>query len=92
MLLVEHKAPHLYLEDAYKEYSWSVDQGAYQPASFIFLSFDGFRNLCRDYNLQLINESNCTQAQIEKLCRTDLLCPRDAQRDSHAHAVALDLS
>ncbi len=65
MLLVEHKAPHLYLEDAYKEYSWSVDQGAYQPASFIFLSFDGFRNLCRDYNLQLINESNCTQAQIE---------------------------
>jgi hypothetical protein len=46
MLLVEHKAPHLYLEDAYKEYSWSVDQGAYQPASFIFLSFDGFRNLC----------------------------------------------
>ncbi len=65
MLLVEHKAPHLYLEDAYKEYSWSVDQGAYQPASFIFLSFDGFRNLCRDYNLQLISKSNCTQAQIE---------------------------
>jgi len=66
MLLVEHKAPHLFLEDAYKEYCWSVDQGAYQPASFIYLAFEGFRNLCREYGLQLIDGSNCTQAQIEK--------------------------
>jgi hypothetical protein len=66
MLLVEHKAPHLYLEDAYREHSWSVDQGAYQPASFIYLAFEGFRNLCREYGLQLIDGSNCTQAQIEK--------------------------
>jgi hypothetical protein len=65
MLLVEHKAPHLYQDDAYKEYCWSVDQGAYQPASFIFLAFEGFRNLCQHYDLQLIDGSNCTQAQIE---------------------------
>lgn len=65
MLLIEHKAPHLYLEDAYSEYSWSVEQGAYQPASFIYLAFEGFRNLCREYGLQLIDGSNCTQAQIE---------------------------
>jgi DNA-binding Xre family transcriptional regulator len=66
MLLIEHKAPHLYKYDAYREYSWSVDQGAYQPASFIYLSFDGFRNLCRQYDLQLIDDSKSVQAQLER--------------------------
>ncbi len=66
MLLVEHKALHLYLYDAYREYSWSTDQGAYQPTSFIFLSFESFRNLCMQYGIQLIDDSECAQAQMEK--------------------------
>lgn len=68
MLLIEHKALHLYREDAYREYSYSVDQGAYQPASFILLCFEEFRNLCMQYGLQLFDSSSrCTQAKLEKV-------------------------
>lgn len=44
MLPILHKALHLFREDAYREYCWSVDAwGAYQPASFIYLSFEACR-------------------------------------------------
>ncbi|MHA1252137.1 MAG: hypothetical protein ACTSRP_19280, partial [Candidatus Helarchaeota archaeon] len=55
MLLIDFKAYYLYREDAYREYCWSVDAyGSYQPASFIYLSFEAFRDLCLQYGLRLI--------------------------------------
>lgn len=58
MLIVEHRAFHLYREDAYREYCWSVDAyGAYQPASFIYLCFEAFRDACTEYGLQLVYRS-----------------------------------
>ncbi len=72
MLLVEHKASHLYLDDAYREYSWSTEQGSYQPASFIFSSFESFRKLCMQHGIHLIDNSTCAIAQLEKV---DLLSP-----------------
>ncbi len=64
MLLIEHKAPHLYREDAYREYCWSVDAyGAYQPASFIYLCFEAFSDLCLKYGLRLIYPSTSTNGK-----------------------------
>lgn len=61
MLLIEHKAPHLYREDAYREYCWSVDAyGSYQPASFIYLCFEAFSDMCLKYGLRLIYPSTST--------------------------------
>lgn len=55
MLLIEHKAHYLYREDAYREYCWSVDAwGSWQPASFIYLSFEAFKDLCLQYGLRLV--------------------------------------
>jgi hypothetical protein len=55
MLLIEHKAPHLYREDAYRDYCWSVDAwGFYQPASFIYLCFEAFSDMCLKYGLRLV--------------------------------------
>jgi hypothetical protein len=54
MLLIEHKAIHLRRINAYAEYCWSVDAyGAYQPASFIYLCFESFSELCQEYGLYL---------------------------------------
>lgn len=56
MLLIEHKAPFLYREDAYRDYCWGVDAwGMYQPASFIYLCFESFKELCLNHGLRLIN-------------------------------------
>lgn len=56
MLIVEHRAFHLYREDAYREYCYSVDvYGAYQPASFIYLCFEAFKDTCTRYGLQLVH-------------------------------------
>jgi len=64
MLKVEHRAFHLYREDAYREYCWSVDAyGAYQPASFIYLCFEAFKYACAHYGLHLVYRS--TQATQE---------------------------
>jgi len=64
MLIVEHRAFHLYREDAYREYCWSVDAyGAYQPASFIYLCFEAFRDACTEYGLQLVYRSADTMQQ-----------------------------
>jgi len=55
MLLIEHKAHYLYREDAYRDYCWSVDAyGLWQPASFIYLSFEAFKDLCLQYGLRLV--------------------------------------
>lgn len=54
MILINHKAFHLFREDAYREYCWSVDAyGAYQPASFIYLCFESFKELCSRFGLSL---------------------------------------
>ncbi len=54
MLPIEHKAVHLRRVNAYAEYCWSVDAyGAYQPASFIYLCFESFSDLCQEYGLYL---------------------------------------
>ncbi|MEJ5229962.1 MAG: DUF4145 domain-containing protein [Pseudothermotoga sp.] len=55
MIVVDHRAFHLYREDAYREYCWSVDAwGSYQPASFIYLCFEAFKDSCAEYGLQLV--------------------------------------
>lgn len=54
MIFFRHEAPHLFREDAFSEYCWSVDAwGAHQPMSFIFLSNEGFKNQCSNYGLSL---------------------------------------
>jgi len=55
MLLIEHRASHLYREDAFRQYCWNVDvYGAYEPASFIYLCFEAFKDLCASYGLHLV--------------------------------------
>lgn len=55
MLPIEHRAYHLYREDAYREYCMSVDiHQAYQPASFIYLSFEAFKDACVEQGLSLV--------------------------------------
>ncbi len=58
MLLIAHKAEYLFREDAYRAHSWSADMGLWQPASFIYLSFEAFKDLALNYNLKLIYTSN----------------------------------
>jgi len=54
MIPVTHRAFHLFREDAYREYCWSVDAyGSYQPASFIYLCYEGFYELCAKQGIQL---------------------------------------
>jgi len=62
MLNIEHRAFHLYREDAYREYCYSVDAyGAYQPASFIYLCFESFKDACADIGLRLVHRTTqCT--------------------------------
>ncbi|WP_035587305.1 hypothetical protein [Hippea jasoniae] len=58
MLLIEHKAHFLYREDAYREYCWSVDAWCqWQPASFIYLSFEAFKDLCLRYGLKIVSNT-----------------------------------
>ena len=58
MLMIEHRAIHPYREDAYREYCWRVDAyGAYQPASFIYLCFEAFKDACIRYRLRLMYRS-----------------------------------
>lgn len=58
MLTIEHRAFHLYREDAYGEYCFSVDTyGAYQPASFIYLCFEAFKDACAEQGLSLVMQS-----------------------------------
>ncbi len=55
MLTIEHKAIHLYREDAYRDYCIGVDvYGAYQPASFIYLCFEAFKDACAEQGLSLV--------------------------------------
>lgn len=44
----------LFREDAYRSYCWNVDvYSADQPASFIYLCFESFRDLMKDYGVNL---------------------------------------
>lgn len=63
MLTIEHRAFHLYREDAYREYCFSVDvYGAYQPASFIYLCFEAFKDACAKHGLSLVMQATqCEQ-------------------------------
>lgn len=77
MLTVEHKAFHLYREDAYREYCWSVDAwGQYQPASFIYLCFESFRDACAQLGLRLLYRS--AQAQDHFPWRFERESPAEA--------------
>jgi len=66
MIPITHRAFHLFREDAYREYCYSVDAyGSYQPASFIYLCFESFYELCKKLGLELtwpykenLNKSN----------------------------------
>jgi hypothetical protein len=54
MIQVDHQAYFLFREDAYREYCYSVDAyGQYQPASFIYLCFEEYRDFCIKKNLLL---------------------------------------
>ncbi len=63
----EHKAYHLYREDAYHEYCRSVDiYGAYQPAYFIYFSFEAFKDACAEQGLSLVSLSREKNKQNEQ--------------------------
>ena len=65
MLAIEHKAYHLYREDAYREYCMSVDiYQAYQPASFIYLSFEAFKDACAKHGLFLVGLPTQTRVKF----------------------------
>ena len=58
MLTVEHRAFHLYREDAYYEYCKLVDEtSAYTPPSYIYLSFEAFKDACAEQGLSLVYQS-----------------------------------
>jgi len=85
MLPVEHKATHLYRKDAYQEYCWSVDAyGAYQPASFIYLCFESFGDLCSQYGMQLVNAYEPLQTAYGLIIRLEDL--KDAEQVKSALA------
>lgn len=55
MIEYQQIGPHLFREDAYREYCWSVDAySAYQPASFIYLCFERFRDLLAERGVLLM--------------------------------------
>jgi len=72
MLPVEHKANHLYRKDAYQEYCWSVDAlGTYQPASFIYLCFESFGDLCSQYGMRLVKADEPRQTSYGLIIRLE---------------------
>ena len=57
-MLVEHNAPYLLREDAYKDYCWAVDAfGLYQPASFIYSCYQSLSELFIEQNIILVEPS-----------------------------------
>lgn len=82
MLPILHKAFHLFREDAYGEYCWSVDAwGAYQPASFIYLSFEAFREAAARESLLLTAPAILEPTKNQRSFRTR------AQREWASHAA-----
>lgn len=54
MILFKQKGPHLFREDAYREFCYSVDAyGAYQPASFLYLCMESFRDELNEFGIDL---------------------------------------
>ncbi len=67
MLPILHTSHHWFREDAYREYCWSVDVlGAYQPASFIYLSFEAFRDAATRESLLLTMRAVPDQPRKQK--------------------------
>lgn len=82
MLPILHKAHHLFREDAYGEYCWSVDAyGAYQPASFIYLCFEAFRDAAARESLLL------TMPAVSDPARRQDRFPTRAEREWASHLV-----
>ena len=54
MIQYQHIGPHLFREDAFREYAYSVDAyGSDQPASFIYCCFEAFKDLLRSKGICL---------------------------------------
>ena len=67
MLTVKHQASFLFREDAYREYCYSVDvYGSYQPASFIYLSFESLKDFCISKNLLLTPSYNDNEYKLHE--------------------------
>lgn len=80
MLPVLHKVLHLFREDAYCEYCWNVDAwGAYQPASFIYVCFEAFRDAAARESLLL------TMPPIPDQARKRRGFPTRAEREWASH-------
>jgi hypothetical protein len=63
MIKYQQIGPHLFREDAYREYCWSVDAyGAYQPASFIYLCFESFRDLMSERGILMMRSPENPQS------------------------------
>ena len=72
MLPIEHRALYLDRYEAYKDFAWAVDAyGSYQPASFIFLSFESFKGLCREYGLDLRTPEHLSQQSFGLITRLE---------------------
>lgn len=79
MLTILHRAPFLYREDAYRDYCWAVDAySAYQPASFIYLCFEAFRDLAAASGLLLVTAPDSARTE------TTAGFPMRAERESIA--------
>src|SRR5579871_3836288 len=82
MLPILHTAHHLFREDAYREYCWSVDAwGAYQPASFIYLCFEAFRDATARESLLL------TMRAVTDQARKQHSFPTRAEREWASHSI-----
>lgn len=88
MLPIEHKAYHLYREDAYREYCMAVDNySAYLPASFIYLSFEAFKDACAEKGLSLV--SLPTQTRVRFPPEHELDFPWRQQRETISESTEL---
>ncbi|BCL79631.1 hypothetical protein ccbrp13_20960 [Ktedonobacteria bacterium brp13] len=66
MLLIEFDTHDLYREVAYAYYCYS-SMGRLQDESYLDRCFEGFKDFCAQYNVQLVDVKNdCTQARNEK--------------------------
>jgi len=59
---------HLFREDAYREFCYSTDAyGAYQPASFIYLSMESFRDHLSQYSINLTRERKLQSESTDEI-------------------------
>lgn len=59
MIPFKQIGPHLFREDAYREFCLSTDlYGAHQPASFVYLCMESFRDHLSKYSINLTREKD----------------------------------